>query len=249
MQHDIDVPSNWYEHFFTAPVNLFWEKMVPPEATAADLAYILRHLGAAPGAHLLDVPCGAGRHSLALAEAGYRVTGVDISEDAVARASAAAAGLPARFVRGDMRSFPLEPFDSAICFGNSLGYFGAGGLAAFLARLAAAVRAGGTLILDSHTCAESIFPLQDAREIAFDGGSYRSVFAYDAMASALKTRAELVLNGETHILRYAHHIVTSGALVRSLDEAGFETLALHGDTDDAPYAPGSPRLLLVARKV
>jgi cyclopropane fatty-acyl-phospholipid synthase-like methyltransferase len=249
MHHDLDVPSNWYENFFTPAVNRFWEMVVPPEATAADLGFVTRHIGVAPPAHLLDIPCGAGRHALGLAREGYDVTGVDLSADAVARARAAAAGLPVRFVRSDMRDFAAEqPFDGALCLGNSLGYFGAEGMMAFLARLAASLRPGARFVLDSSACAESIFPLQAEREIAFEGGTYRSRYAYDAMASVLKTEAELTLDGEVHTLRYAHHIVTSGALVRRLREAGLTVLALYGDTGDAPYEPGSPRLLLVAER-
>lgn len=250
MHHDFDVPSDWYETFFIAPVNRFWELMVPPEATAADLGFVTRHLGVAPPARLLDMPCGAGRHALALARAGYEVTGVDLSADALARARTAGAGLPARFVRSDMRDFAAEqPFDGALCLGNSLGYFGVEGMAAFLARLAASLRPGARLVLDSATCAESIFPLQAEREIEFEGGAYRSRYAYDAMASVLKTEAELTLDGEVHTLRYAHHIVTSEALVRRLREAGLTVLALYGDTDDARYEPGSPRLVVVAERV
>jgi len=251
MPNDFDVPSNWYESFFTAPVNRFWEAMVPADATAADLGYAVRHLGAAPPARILDVPCGAGRHALGLAALGYRMTGVDLSEDAVARAAAAAreAHLPASFLNADMREFPVEqPFDGALCFGNSLGYFGRDGMRAFFARLATAVRPGGRLLLDSCTCAESIFPLQEEREIAFEGGTYSARLAYDPMSSVLKTDAVLRLGGETHKLLYAHHIVTSAALVDSLREAGFATLALYGDTEDGPYKPGSPRLLLVATR-
>jgi cyclopropane fatty-acyl-phospholipid synthase-like methyltransferase len=249
MANDFAVPSNWYESFFTAPVNRFWEMMVPPETTAADLEFVVRHIGAEPPARLLDVPCGAGRHALGLARLGYEVTGVDLSEDAVERAAGSAGELPARFVRADMRNFPTEAlFDGALCLGNSLGYFGADGLAAFLRRLAAALRPGARLVLDSYSCAESILPLREEREIAFEGGCYRSRYAYDAMASVLKTEAELSLDGEVHALRYAHHIVTSGALVGRLRKAGLTVLALHGDTDDAPYEPGSPRLLLVAER-
>lgn len=249
MQSDIDVPSNWFEDFFTGPVNAFWEAMVPAAATAGDLAFIARHIGAAPPAALLDMPCGAGRHALGLARLGYRVTGVDLSEDAVARAATAAAGLPVRFVRGDMRRFAARgEFDAAICFGNSVGYFDAEGTAAFFGALGAAVRGGGSLILDSATCAESIMPLPQEREIRFERGTYSSRYAYDAARSVLKTEAVLVLDGETHRLRYAHHVTTSGALVGALAQAGFRTEALYGGTGDEPFAPGSPRLLLVARR-
>jgi cyclopropane fatty-acyl-phospholipid synthase-like methyltransferase len=250
MTDDIDVPSDWYEHFFTGPVNRFWETMVPPEATAADIAFLGRHLPPPP-ARLLDVPCGAGRHALALARLGYQVTGVDLSEEAIGRASVAAAAesLPATFLRADMRRFALEaPFDAAICLGNSLGYFGPAGLADFLARVAASARPGGRLVLDSYTCAESLLPLAKDREIAFEGGSYRARMQYDVMASVLKTEAILALGGKSHRLLYAHHVITSGELVRMLAAAGFATEALYADTQDSPYAPGSPRLLLVARR-
>lgn len=249
MQSDIDVPSNWFETFFTGPVNAFWEAMVPAETTLADLAFIVRHLGVPPAAQILDMPCGSGRHALGLARLGYRVTGVDLSEDAVVRASTAGSDLPARFVRADMRDFVVrDDFDGAICFGNSLGYFDADGTAAFLGALAAAVRSGGRLILDSGTCAESVLPPPKEREIAFERGTYASRYAYDAMHSVLKTEAELQLDGTVHRLRYAHHVVTSGALVAALTRAGFHTEALYGDTEDGSFAPGTPRLLLVATR-
>jgi SAM-dependent methyltransferase len=250
MTDDIDVPSDWYENFFTGPVNRFWETMVPPEATAADIAFLGRHLPPPP-ARLLDVACGAGRHALALARLGHEVVGIDRSQEAIGRASAAAEAeaLPARFLRADMRRFPVEaPFDGAACLGNSLGYFGYAGMAAFLDRLAAAVRPGGGLVLDTHVCAESLLPLAEERMIAFDRGSYSRRMRYDVMASVLKTEAILILDGESHRLRYAHHVLTSGELVRRLAAAGFATEALYADTEEALYRPGSPRLLLVARR-
>lgn len=251
MQNDIPVPSDWYETFFTAPVNRFWEKMVPPEATAADLAFLLRHLALPAGASILDVPCGAGRHALALARLGHRVTGVDLSEDAIARARAQAEseGLDARFVRADMRDLPAGgAFDAVACLGNSVGYFPAAETAAFLGALASRLRPRGRLVLDCSTCAESLFPLQDERTIEFAGGAYEARMAYDPRRSLLKTEARLTLAGETHDLRYAHHIVTSGTLVGWLETAGLSVLDLYGDTEDTPFVPGSKRLVVVAAR-
>lgn len=251
MTHGISVPEDWYADFFTAPVNRFWEAMVPAEATAADIAFVRRHLAVDPPARILDVPCGAGRHSLVLARAGYRVTGIDISADAIARARTTAneGGLAADFVEGDMRRLDRHgAYDAAICLGNSIGYFDREGTRDFLAALVSAVRPGGTLILDSYCCAETILPLAKDREIEFDGGSYTSRYEYDAFESTLQTEAVLMLDGERHVLRYRHAIVTSGALVAVLRDAGFATQALYGDTEDTPFTPGADRLLLLARR-
>jgi 2-polyprenyl-3-methyl-5-hydroxy-6-metoxy-1,4-benzoquinol methylase len=250
MDKDFTVPADWYRSFFTAPVNNFWERMVPEPATAADVAFLRRHLPPPP-AHLLDMPCGAGRHSLALARAGYRVTGLDISADAIARATATAAGegLTAEFRQRDMRGLKAQAaFDGAFCLGNSLAYFPSLEMAAFIATLAGAVCPGGRLVLDTYCCAESLFPLAEERDVAFDGGSYRSLYCYDAARSVLKTKAQLTLGGEEHDLLYAHHIVTSGELVRMVEGAGVRVDALFGDTGEGPFAPGSPRLLLVGTR-
>jgi SAM-dependent methyltransferase len=252
MQQDTAVPQDWYRHFFTAPVNRFWESVVPPEATEADIGFVRRHIGASPPARLLDIPCGAGRHSLGLARLGYRVTGVDISADAVERASATARseGLPATFELGDMRSFePDGSFDGAVCFGNSISYFDPAAMLSFFQMLSAAIRSNGRLLLDTYTCAESILPLREDSDMEFEGGSYRSNYRYDPVRSMLETRAELTLGDEVHPLLYAHQIVTSGELVRMVESAGFRMDGLFADVDEAPYSPGSPRLLLAATRL
>jgi SAM-dependent methyltransferase len=245
MADDFTVPDDWYRHFFTAPVNLFWEKMVDGEATRADVAFLRRHI-APPPARLLDIPCGAGRHALALADAGYDVTGVDQSEDAIARARARVGDRTVRFERADMRFLDArETFDAVLCLGNSLAYFPPEETVAFLVRLGASAVRGGRLILDTYCCAESIFPLREEREIAFEGGTYRSEYRYDPRRSVLKTKATLTLPAETHELRYAHHIVTTGALVGLVEAAGIRVDKLFADADNAPFLAGSPRLLLV----
>ncbi|MEA3048596.1 MAG: hypothetical protein QOG84_432 [Sphingomonadales bacterium] len=248
MEKDFDVPSDWYSSFFTAPVNSFWETMVPDAATEADVAFLGRHL-APPPASLLDVPCGAGRHALALAREGHKVVAIDLSQEAVRRARRAGKGLSATFRRGDMRSLDLqERFDGVLCLGNSLSYFPPGEMRAFIASLAERVAEGGRLILDTSCCAESLFPLAETREVAFEGGTYRSRYSYDSRLSVLKTKAELRLGEGVHPLLYAHYVVTSGELVRMVEAAGLPVEGLFGDVEDTPFAPGMKRLLLVASR-
>lgn len=52
------------------------------------------------------MPCGSGRHSVELARRGHRVTGVDLSAEAIGHARRAAAGLDVEFVHADMREIP-----------------------------------------------------------------------------------------------------------------------------------------------
>jgi SAM-dependent methyltransferase len=251
MTTDFSVPSDWYLNFFTGPVMRFWEAAVPPAATEAEVAFLVRHLELKPLATIVDVPCGTGRHALGLAKAGFRVTGFDRSEAALARAVAIAEaeGLPARFARADMLEFEVDaPVDALICMGNSLGYFEPEMTLQLLHHFARSVRQGGRLILDTAICAESLLPLASERSFAFPGGTYEQEIVYDAMQSLIKTRAHLTLDGERQELLYRHFVMTSGELVRALRSAGFQPRGLFGDAQDSPFAPGSPRLLLVAER-
>src|SRR5262249_17730629 len=68
--------STWYESFFSPLALEFWRAVVPPEVTEAEVAFVERALGLKGSGRLLDLPCGHGRHALALARRGYQVTGV-----------------------------------------------------------------------------------------------------------------------------------------------------------------------------
>ena len=68
----------------------------------------LSRLHIPPGAHMLDVACGAGQIAIPAARAGVRVIGVDIASNLVAkaRARAAASGVNVTFDEGDAEMLP-----------------------------------------------------------------------------------------------------------------------------------------------
>jgi SAM-dependent methyltransferase len=248
---DFDVPSDWYESFFSPSVNRFWESVTSQEATEAEVDFLIRHARLTAPSRVADLACGAGRHSLSLARRGHCVTGIDISSDAIARATqeAGEAGLNAKFCLGDLRSAVLPgEQDAMIWLGGSLAYFEPAALPSMIARLTGTLRSGGHLLIETFCCAETLFPFEAEREIPLDGGSYRSTLSYDPLRSLLKTRAELRLGEECHELLYAHHVVTSGELVRHLAAAGLRTLGLYGGTEGEAFRPGDRRLLLLARR-
>ena len=120
------------ERFLFGLVVDFWLAALPPEVTAAETDFLERHLALAPGARVLDVPCGQGRHAIELSARGYRVTGVDLSGEllAAARKDAAARRLPTDVTwrQGDMRDLPFPAaFDAAFCAGSSFGFLGDAG--------------------------------------------------------------------------------------------------------------------------
>jgi len=105
-----------------------------------------------PGVRLLDVACGAGQTAIPAAQAGPRVTGVDIASNliAAARKQAASKGLDVRFDEGDAEHLPYsdEAFDVVI---SVIGAMFAPRPAKVASELARVCRSGGRLHMANWT--------------------------------------------------------------------------------------------------
>jgi SAM-dependent methyltransferase len=105
--------------------------------------------GLAPGT-ALDLGCGNGRHAMWLAERGWDVTAVDFSTEALrqARERAAATGIDVDWVEADLAEYEPEAqaFDLVLVAYLHV----AGGERPVFQKAAAAVAAGGTLVVVGH---------------------------------------------------------------------------------------------------
>src|SRR6184192_2139748 len=112
----MDAPPEWWRTFFSGPVVKSWLKIPWGQQTQQEADFIQESLQVAPPAKLLDVPCGGGRHSLALAGRGYDMTGVDLSADFLNAARSQAEGQPGTttWENREMRDLPWPgAFDGA----------------------------------------------------------------------------------------------------------------------------------------
>ncbi|MGH3568367.1 MAG: SAM-dependent methyltransferase [Pseudonocardia sp.] len=248
-----NISSTWYADFFTELPNEFWRRAVPPESTEADIDFIERHLGMRPGSSILDVPCGSGRHTLVLAARGHRLTGVDISTEAITHARRAAADthLDLDLIEADMRDVPRDgSFDAAICMGNSFGYLDIAGTREFVAALADAVLPGGGLVIDFNATAETVLPGYRGEPRTMQTGdiTVEATTEYDITGSRLISRYHFTRGEEESRATAIHHLYTSAHLGQLLTDAGFTDLERYSGPDGAPYALGSGRLLLIARR-
>lgn len=247
-----DSLSAWYTDFFTELPNTFWRAAVPPEATEAEVDFVMDECGLRPGSRVLDVACGSGRHALELAGRGCQVTGVDVSAEAIGHAGATAArdGLTLDLVVGDMRTLPEVRVDAAICMGNAFGYLEHEGTQRFLADLAARVVPGGRLVIDYGFVAESLLPNLAVEEppMTIGGVEATSVNEYDAARGRWITNFTFRRGAEVHHGTSVQHVYTAAEVSRLVTAAGFGDVALYGDPDRTPFTLGSPRLLLTARR-
>jgi len=147
--------KNWYEEWFSNKhyLELYSHRN---EKEARDLINLIqRYTGIGPGSAVLDVCCGAGRHSVELARRGYDVTGIDLSRYLISEAKKALKkadekGLKAKFLIRDMKNFSFSrKFDAAINVFSSFGYFEKDGdnLKVFV-NISSSLKKGGCFVFD-----------------------------------------------------------------------------------------------------
>lgn len=118
-----------------------------PEPAVLSWAEQLREAG---GRRVLDLGCGIGRHTVALARLGFAVTATDVSPSGLATCAAwlAREGLSATLVRHEMERllFPDCAFDGLIAF-NVIYHTTVAGMRRILAEFRRVLRPGGRLYL------------------------------------------------------------------------------------------------------
>lgn len=121
-----------------------------------EIAFLITHLALQPGQQVLDLGCGIGRHAIALAQRGFKLTGVDISSGMLAQAHQAAqqTGVGVTWIEADATRFESEAiYDAAysVCEGGlsllSLGEDPIEHDLMILRRLYAALKPGGRALI------------------------------------------------------------------------------------------------------
>ena len=78
--------TDWFSSWFNTPYYHILYKDRNEEDARVFIQHITQFLKLSKDRHILDLPCGKGRHSVYLNSLGYRVTGGDLSEQSIAYA-------------------------------------------------------------------------------------------------------------------------------------------------------------------
>ncbi len=113
--------------------------------------FLVAEVSDLPPGRALDLACGEGRNTIWLAERGWKATGVDFSQVAIAKArdQASEASLDVEFVCADLLEYEPEPDASDLVLVFYL-QLPADELRHVLKRATRAIAAGGTFLLVGH---------------------------------------------------------------------------------------------------
>jgi SAM-dependent methyltransferase len=140
----------WFEEVFDEDY-LRTLPFMRADQTLREVEFIADALRIAPGAEILDIACGYGRHAIELVQRGYNVTGLDLSLPLLLRAAdeSKRRALSVNFVHADMREMAFEKqFDGAYSMLTSFGYFDEDTNLRVAERIGRALKPGARLLLD-----------------------------------------------------------------------------------------------------
>jgi SAM-dependent methyltransferase len=242
----------WFETIFD---ERYPELFGPVEGDAEkEVAEILGFLRLPAGAVVEDLGCGRGRHAVPLARKGFRVTGVDISENMLrlARSRAERERVQVEWVKEDMRTFCRSgAFHLALSLFTSFGYFSDAENQQVLDNIGKSLKDGGMLLLDLRNAGKGLSRLEDMdMTVEVPAGSLRMSMRFDrrtmrASAEHTLTRTDGIRISSAFDVR----VYSMEELRQMIRKAGMEVKDFYGSLSGAPFTDDSTRMVALAVRI
>lgn len=243
--------ADWTQEYFDDMYRRLFLDTVDPARTRYQVQQLLRLCAVLPGAAVLDVGCGVGRHSIELAKLGFRVTGVDMSADyvAVCRERTAQLGLKAEFHAVDGRVMKLDVrADLTISLWSSFGYYGEVGDLQILQRIAEHTREGGHVVVDVENRDYIVKHFVSEEWHEHEQGFVLEKRRFDATAGTVSTRRVVLSGGRRCEYHRVLRMYTVAELTALFEAAGLRSERWCGDYDGSRFGPESKRMIAIAER-
>ncbi len=245
--------SNWFEN------DCLWDAMYPfifgkniIETASDDVDGIINLLKIEPGAHILDMCCGPGRHTIELSQRGYKLTGVDRTVTYLnrARANAKKKKLSIEFIEAGMDQFSRpDSFDAVLSMYTSFGYFtNQDDDRRVLENIYNSLNNSGRLIIDliGKERLTRIYQKRDWVEV--DGSFLLEERVPSEDWRFLNNRWVVITDGQVEQFNFQLRIYSAVELKSLLSEVGFKSIEVFGSLSGGSYDHQSNRMVVVAQK-
>ena len=244
----------WYQEMFTEEDPLRWGMYGESESSRAQVEFVIDKLALQPGARVMDLCCGQGRHLIDLVRRGYDAVGVDLSEYQLnkCREAAAKEGIQPNLVHADMREIGFDSeFDGVINLFTSFGYLESEEEdRKVLAAVARALKPGGGFLID---CMNRDWLMKAFTERSWEETSRGDLVicerSFDSTTGRINCR-EIAIHADGSRSERSHSIrlYTYGELESMLSGLGLAIESAWGGFDSSPFHRQARRMIIVSRK-
>ena len=249
--------ADWYKRAFQLDYLRVYQHRNDEEA-CRQIDFLTRILQLSPPLDIFDLGCGDGRHAIELTKRGYRVTGLDLSEELLERARSRAhtLNLDIEFIQGDMRDIPYTAsFDLLVNFFTSFGYFQKDEEnLRVLHAIARALRSSGRFLMDYLNRAHVLRTLVPHDQKEMDGiiiEQTRWVTGDpDRAGDHVRINKQVTMTEGDRRRTYEESVrmYTPEELNAMMADAGLTIRQTFGEFDERPVAPDAPRFIIVGSK-
>ena len=236
--------TEWYEEWFGEDYLRLYPHRDDVEAERA-VALISTTVGLQRGWRVLDVGCGAGRHTRAFVSNGARCIGLDLSATLLKLAQQATS---APLVRADMRELPIRPgsMDLTVNLFTSFGYFDRDAEhTAALAEMVGTIKPGGWFVIDFLNAAAVRQRLVPQETIELSGETVEVTRSVSPDGRYV-CKSILAPRGKRYTERV--RLFDSSQIIAMLEATGVTAYHSFGDYEASPLTPGAPRTILMGRR-
>jgi len=246
---------DWPITFFDEEYLKIYGPQLTEERSRQEIEFISGALDLKPGAAVLDLACGQGRHAIGMARLGYQMTGVDFNARYLESAATQAhtAGVDVQWMVGDMRAFQMQDaFDGAYSFFTSFGYFSDPENERVIANIVRSLRPSGRFLLDMANRDWILtHPQQRTWTQQKDGGLLMEEASLQLSTSRVVSRLLLIQpqGGAQVTKEFNLRLYTCAELTAIFRRHGLTVTQVWGGADRSPYTTESRRLVLLAERV
>lgn len=236
--------TEWYEEWFGEDYLRLYPHRDDVEAERA-VNLISTTVGLQRGWRVLDVGCGAGRHTRAFVSNGARCIGIDLSATLLKLAQQATS---APLVRADMRELPIRPgsMDLTVNLFTSFGYFDRDAEhTAALAEMVGTIKPGGWFVIDFLNAAAVRQRLVPQETIELSGETVEVTRSVSPDGRYV-CKSILAPRGKRYTERV--RLFDSSQIIAMLEATGVTVYHSFGDYEASPLTPGAPRTILMGRR-
>lgn len=212
------------------------------------------------GSEILDLACGSGTYAIALAEKGYKVTGVDLDSEMINLASNKTCKDDIKFLVEDMRAvkgiLQNKSFNRVFCIGNSLVHINdKEEIKKVIKDIYNLLDDDGTMILQIINYDRILkYDIKSLPTIKREkqGVEFVRNYRYDADKNLIYFETAIIVNNDKEQSKYDNSVpllpIQSEELVEIIKASGFTKVNIYGDFTEEEFGDKSFALVIRAVK-